>query len=238
MPAPPAVITRTKVPESPGTATSRGQWQRGECWPWGSPSPEWGQSLGLCVPQSEGTKPDPAEVTAAIPDKGAGGGTRVPPGQGALAPAQHGVHQEIAQRGASDGPQEDPAVVGHDSQHHHIAQHHLQHVEQRLAHVEPKPPGEGDGKCHQQGLGQLESPPTGSLEWAEVGWGAGTGIRAANSSSGKSCSKISEGGSRSSLRNDLGLNTGGKILGLAPKEGPARARLVGTPQSSRTLLHP
>lgn len=157
VPAPPTTVTtRTKVPESRGTATSRGRRQRGECWPWGSPSPERGQprgapgeSLGFCVPQSTGTRAEPAEVTAAIPDGGAGGGTRVPPPRGALAPAEQGVHHEIAQRGACDGPQEDPGVVGHDGQHHHVAQHHLHHVEQRLAHVEPKPPGRGDGKCHQ-----------------------------------------------------------------------------------------
>lgn len=56
-----------------------------ECWPRGSPSPApahlsrastegpRSKSLGCCVPHSTGTRTDPAEVTAAIPDKVAGG---------------------------------------------------------------------------------------------------------------------------------------------------------------------
>lgn len=68
---------------------------------------------------------------------------------GQLAPTKQGVHQEIAQCGAQDGPQEDPGIVGHDSQHHQVAQHHLHHVEQRLPNVVPKPPVGEDGKPHQ-----------------------------------------------------------------------------------------
>lgn len=60
-------------------------------------------------------------------------------------------------------------------------------------------------------------------------WGAGRGVGGCKQQlRGKSCSEISEAGRKSSLGNGLGINARGKTQGLAPKEGTARARLVGT----------
>lgn len=178
VPAPPAVTTRTEVPESRGTATHRGWGQCGECWPWGSPAPArpWGSASHRARGQGQSQQSD-----SSYSRQRSRRWDTCATSMGALAPAEQGVHQEIAQRGACDGPQEDPGVVGHDSQHHHVAQHHLQHMEQRLGHVEPEPPGEKGGKCHHRGAGAAGIAP---YQDPEGLWGTGKGVGAANSSSG------------------------------------------------------
>lgn len=49
---------------------------------------------------------------------------------------EQGEQNEISQHGASDDCDEDPSVVGHDAQHEHVSQSHLEHVQRRLDQVE------------------------------------------------------------------------------------------------------
>lgn len=46
---------------------------------------------------------------------------------------------EITKAGAPDDPEEDPGVVGHDAQHQHVAQRHLQYLEDRLDGMQQPP---------------------------------------------------------------------------------------------------
>lgn len=52
-----------------------------------------------------------------------------------------GKRDKITDTCAGDDPEEDPGVVGHDGEHQHVAQGHLQHVERRLGCVQ-QPTGE------------------------------------------------------------------------------------------------
>lgn len=51
-------------------------------------------------------------------------------------PTQEREWDEITEDRAHDDPEEDPGVVGHDAQHQHVAQRHLQHVEECLDTVQ------------------------------------------------------------------------------------------------------
>ena len=50
---------------------------------------------------------------------------------------------EVSQDGAEDDPQEDPGVVGHDAEHQHVAQSHLENMKHRLDPME-QPAEEGN----------------------------------------------------------------------------------------------
>lgn len=49
---------------------------------------------------------------------------------------QQRKRDEITEDRSCDDPEEDPGVVGHDTQHQHVAQRHLQDVEDRLDTVQ------------------------------------------------------------------------------------------------------
>lgn len=51
------------------------------------------------------------------------------------APIQEWERDEISEAGARYYREEDPGVVGHDTEHQHVAQGHLQKVEERLSGV-------------------------------------------------------------------------------------------------------
>lgn len=51
-------------------------------------------------------------------------------------PIQEWEREEISEGGARDDGEEDPGVVRHDAEHQHVAQGHLQEVEERLDDVE------------------------------------------------------------------------------------------------------
>lgn len=50
--------------------------------------------------------------------------------------SQQGEGDEITEGGAQDDTQKDPDVVGHDAEHQHVAQSHLQNVEAGLDDVQ------------------------------------------------------------------------------------------------------
>lgn len=52
-----------------------------------------------------------------------------------LEPIQERERDEISEGGARDDSDEDPGVVRHDAEHQHVAQGHLQEVEERLDDV-------------------------------------------------------------------------------------------------------
>ncbi|TNN41861.1 hypothetical protein EYF80_047958 [Liparis tanakae] len=57
---------------------------------------------------------------------------------------EEGERDEVTEDGAGHDPEEDPRVVGHDAQHQHVAQAHLQHVEGRLGAVHQPAGREGE----------------------------------------------------------------------------------------------
>lgn len=113
----------------------------------------------LCVLHSTGTRIEPAEVTVLLD------GMR---GDSPVAHAEQWVHHKVAQSRACNHPEEDPCVVRHDSQHQRVAHHHLNHVEQRLAHMVPEPPMGRDRDCqHGDSIGTAQvSPPWVTRIWA------------------------------------------------------------------------
>lgn len=49
---------------------------------------------------------------------------------------QERKREEVTQDGTQDHAQKDPGVVGHDAQHQHVSQNHLQHMEGGLDHMQ------------------------------------------------------------------------------------------------------
>lgn len=61
-------------------------------------------------------------------------------------PTQEWEWDEIPDDWSHDDPEEDPGVVRHDAQHQHVAQQHLEHVEERLDTVQQ--PAEGEREAN------------------------------------------------------------------------------------------
>lgn len=55
------------------------------------------------------------------------------------APIQERERDEISETRARYNRQEDPGVVRHDTQHHHVAHSHLHNVEERLVDMKHPP---------------------------------------------------------------------------------------------------
>lgn len=60
------------------------------------------------------------------------------------APIQERERDEISETRARYNRQEDPGVVRHDTQHHHVAHSHLQNVEERLVDMKHPPERQRD----------------------------------------------------------------------------------------------